>query len=162
MKKKNNVENIPPAGADCATFNTVEDLIKYLEQYKKALLEYSVKNDICIRDFADGYMAMNIGPKIHQDLMMNFQKFLTHATGKTWKIEIIKGDLGETIADKEKTIVEAKKKNVSEYPLVKKILEEFRGSKIETVVRKNLQEIVEEEAENSDETITSTEIEEEE
>jgi len=161
-QKKNNVENTSSDKADYVTFNTIEDLIGYLEQSKKALLEYSVKNDICIRDFADGYMAMNIGPNIHQDFMMNFQKFLTHATGKTWKIDIIKGDLGETIADKEKTIIEAKKKNVSEYPLVKKILEEFRGSKIETVIRKNLENIAEEEAENSDETITSTEIEEEE
>ena len=161
-QKKNDIENSPSAQTDYSTFNTIEDLIRYLEESKKALLEYSVKNDICIRDFSDGYIAMNIGPNIHQDFMMNFQKFLTHATGKKWKIEIIKGDLGETIADKEKTIIEAKKKNVSEYPLVKKILEEFRGSKIETVVRKNLENIAEEEAENSDETITSTEIEEEE
>ena len=161
-EKKNSIESTAGNRADYVTFNTVEDLIKYLEQSKKALLEYSVKNDICIRDFSDGYIAMNIGPNIHQDFMMNFQKFLTHTTGKAWKIEVIKGDMGETIADKEKTIVEAKKKNVSEYPLVKKILEEFRGSKIEMVVRKNLQNIAEEEAENSDELIISTEIEEEE
>ena len=161
-EKKNSIESTAGNRADYVTFNTVEDLIKYLEQSKKALLEYSVKNDICIRDFSDGYIAMNIGPNIHQDFMMNFQKFLTHTTGKAWKIEVIKGDMGETIADKEKTIVEAKKKNVSEYPLVKKILEEFRGSKIEMVVRKNLQNIAEEEAENSDELIMSTEIEEEE
>ena len=161
-EKKNDIENISNNRADYSTFNTVEDLIRYLELSKKALLEYSIKNDICIRDFSNGYIAMNIGPNIHQDFMMNFQKFLTHATGKTWQIDVIKGDLGETIADKEKTIVEAKKKNVSEYPLVKKILEEFRGSKIETVVRKNLQNIAKEEAENSDEMITPTEIEEEE
>ena len=161
-EKKNSIESTAGNRTDYVIFNTVEDLIKYLEQSKKALLEYSVKNDICIRDFSDGYIAMNIGSNIHQDFMMNFQKFLTHTTGKAWKIEVIKGDMGETIADKEKTIVEAKKKNVSEYPLVKKILEEFRGSKIEMVVRKNLQNIAEEEAENSDELIISTEIEEEE
>ena len=52
---------------------------------------------------------------------------------------------------------ELRKKNIAEYPLVKKILEEFKGSKIETVIRKNL---VENETEISE--VTSTEIEEEE
>ena len=73
-----------------------------------------------------------------------------------------KGPLGETIADKEKTEVDVKKKNVAEYPLVKKILEEFKGAKIETVIRKNLAKLSEEEPEISEEMINTTDIDEEE
>jgi len=158
-KKNNSVAEIK--NADYQTLNTTEDLLKYLEKTKKALIEYSIKNEICIREFSDGHIAMNISPNLHQDFIMNFHKLLTEATGKKWEIDIIKGDLGETIADKEKSIIEAKKKNVAEYPLVKKILEEFKGAKIETIVRKNLEALAENEPEPSEE-MTSTDIEEEE
>ena len=105
---------------------------------------------------------MNIAPTIHQDFIMNLHKLLSDATGKQWEIEIVKGELGETIAEKEKSAVEAKKKNVAEYPLVKRILEEFKGSKIETVIRKNLDNLAEDEPEISEENNSSTYFEEEE
>ena len=144
-EKKNDLTATVSAG-ETSGFNTVEDLLRYLEGTKKALIEYSIKHDVCIREFSDGHIAMNIAPSIHQDFIMNLHKLLSEATGRQWEIEIIKGDLGETIADKEKSVAEATKKNVSEYPLVKKILEEFKGAKIETVIRKNLEELAENEA----------------
>ena len=159
-EKKNNVA--PENQSEGVTFNTIEDFLRYLEGAKKALLEYSIKNDVCIREFSNGHIAMNIAPTIHQDFIMNLHKLLSEVTGKQWEIEIVKGELGETIADKEKSAVEAKKKNVAEYPLVKKILEEFKGSKIETVVRKNLDNLAEEEPEISEENNSSTDYEEEE
>ena len=161
-EKKNNI-NIQPAAdsSNYEIFNTVEDLLNYLEMSKKALMEYSVKNDLCIQDFSNGKISMTIGPNLHQDFIMNFHKLLTAATGKKWEINILKGPLGETIADKEKTIVEAKKKNVSEYPLVKKILEEFRGSKIETVIRKSIAELAESEPEESEVAFNQIETDEE-
>ena len=93
---------------------------------------------------------------------MNLHKLLSEATGRQWEIEIIKGDLGETIADKEKSVAEATKKNVSEYPLVKKILEEFKGAKNETVIRKNLEELAENEPDIPGDTVPVTYFEEEE
>lgn len=161
--EKKNLTTAPISSDGNATvFNTVEDFLRYLEGAKKALIEYSIKNDVCIREFSDGHIAMNIAPTIHQDFIMNLHKLLSDATGKQWEIEIVKGELGETIAEKEKSAVEAKKKNVAEYPLVKRILEEFKGSKIETVVRKNLDNLAEEEPEISEENNSSTYFEEEE
>lgn len=161
--EKKNLATAPISSDGNATvFNTVEDFLRYLEGAKKALIEYSIKNDVCIREFSDGHIAMNIAPTIHQDFIMNLHKLLSDATGKQWEIEIVKGELGETIAEKEKSAVEAKKKNVAEYPLVKRILEEFKGSKIETVVRKNLDNLAEEEPEISEENNSSTYFEEEE
>ena len=157
-EKKNNI--VPPV-ADKETFNTIEDFLAYLEKSKKALIEYSVKNEISIESFTNGSISMRISPNLHQDFIMNLHKLLTDATGLQWKIDIIKGELGETIADKEKTVVEAKKKNVAEYPLVKKILEEFRGARIETIIRKNLEALAENEPDNSEEIMTLTDIDEE-
>lgn len=160
-EKKNDLTVTVSAG-ETSGFNTVEDLLRYLEGTKKALIEYSIKHDVCIREFSDGHIAMNIAPAIHQDFIMNLHKLLSEATGRQWEIEIIKGELGETIADKEKSAAEATKKNVSEYPLVKKILEEFKGAKIETVIRKNLEELAEDEPDIPGDTIPVTYFEEEE
>lgn len=160
-EKKNDLTATVSAG-ETSGFNTVEDLLRYLEGTKKALIEYSIKHDICIREFSDGHIAMNIASAIHQDFIMNLHKLLSEATGRQWEIEIIKGDLGETIADKEKSAAEATKKNVSEYPLVKKILEEFKGAKIETVIRKNLEELAENEPDIPGDTVPVTYFEEEE
>lgn len=160
-EKKNDLTTTVSAG-ETSGFNTVEDLLRYLEGTKKALIEYSIKHDVCIREFSDGHIAMNIAPAIHQDFIMNLHKLLSEATGRQWEIEIIKGDLGETIADKEKSAAEATKKNVSEYPLVKKILEEFKGAKIETVIRKNLEELAENEPDIPGDTVPVTYFEEEE
>ena len=160
-EKKNDLTATVSAG-ETSGFNTVEDLLRYLEGTKKALIEYSIKHDVCIREFSDGHIAMNIAPSIHQDFIMNLHKLLSEATGRQWDIEIIKGDLGETIADKEKSAAEATKKNVSEYPLVKKILEEFKGAKIETVIRKNLEELAENEPDIPGDTVPVTYFEEEE
>ena len=136
--------------------------MSYLEQSKKALLEYSIKNDVSINSFENGRIAMNISPNVHQDFIMNLHKLLTDVTGKKWEIDVARGPLGETIADKEKSVVEATKRNVAEYPLVKKILEEFKGSKIETVIRKNLENLAEEEPEITGEMLSITDIDEEE
>lgn len=160
-EKKNDLTATVSAG-ETSGFNTVEDLLRYLEGTKKALIEYSIKHDVCIREFSDGHIAMNIAPTIHQDFIMNLHKLLSEATSRQWEIEIIKGDLGETIADKEKSAAEATKKNVSEYPLVKKILEEFKGAKIETVIRKNLEELAENEPDIPGDTVPVTYFEEEE
>lgn len=161
VEKKNNLVETP-VGQEYLAFNKIEDLLAYLEQSKKALLEYSIKNDVSISSFENGKIAMNISPNLHQDFIMNLHKLLTDVTGKKWEIDVARGALGETIADKEKSVVEATKRNVAEYPLVKKILEEFKGAKIETVIRKNLETLEEEEPEIAGEMLSVTDIEEEE
>ena len=115
---------------------SLKDFILYLEEHKKILLLYSLKNDVSIEQFAKGYIKMAVSPKIAPDFMQNFNKELETATGAKWQVEIRRGPLGETIADKERALIEQDKRSISEYPLVKAILSEFEGSKIDTVVRK--------------------------
>ena len=158
IEKKNNINT---SQGNFETFNTISDFLAYLEKSKKALIEYSIKNDVSINEFRDGHISMSISPTVHQDFIMGLHKLLTDATSKKWEIEIIRGELGETIADKEKSLVDVNRKNVSEYPLVKKILEEFKGSKIETIIRKNLEQLEEQEPENSENIISTTYFDEE-
>ena len=164
-EKKN---NIMPSGENTATlaepqgenenfeiFNTIGEFLAYLEKTKQALIEFSIKNYVSIKDFSNGRIVMNIAAEINQDFIANLQKVLYKATGKKWELEIDKGELGETIASVENAAAEAKKKSVSEYPLVKKILEEFRGARIETVIRKSLEDLAEKEPDISGDEINN-------
>ena len=118
------------------TFNQVTDLVAYLEQKKMLLVEYAIKNDVSISEFSNGLIKMTVSEKIHPDFILNLHKILTDATGLTWKIELNRGALGATLADFEKAAEEEEKRNIMEYPLVKAIMAEFKGAKIETATRK--------------------------
>lgn len=117
-------------------FNTPEELAAYLESSKKVLLAYSFKHDLSFVEFTNGKMKLTTSDKINNDFLLNLQKILIDATGKKWDIEVLPGALGETIADKEQAQDSANKKSVSDLPLVKAILAEFKGSKIDTLTRK--------------------------
>lgn len=141
-EKKNSSLSSPTPEAEVsatvgnAVFNKPEDLIEYMENHKKILAACALKQDVSIHEFRDGYIKMTADIKIDTDFLMNLHKILLEATGKEWKIDSSHGALGETIAAKEKAAEEEYKRNISEYPLVKAILAEFKGAKIETLTRK--------------------------
>lgn len=128
------------AESDFLTFNQLSDLLNYLEVHKMPLAEYALKNDVSISEFKSGYIKMTASDKIHPDFILNLHKILTQATGLTWKIEMARGALGVTVADMEKDAEEEEKRNIMEYPLVKAIMAEFKGAKIETATRKMAEE----------------------
>ena len=131
---------VPPetaaSGPKGVMFNTPEELAAYLEATKKVLLAYSFKHDLSFSEFAPGRMKVTASDKINNDFLLNLQNILIETTGQKWDIEVLRGHLGETIADKEQAADNANKKSVSDLPLVKAILAEFKGAKIETLTRK--------------------------
>ena len=117
-------------------FNSPEELAAYLENSRRVLLAYSFKHDMSFIKFANGQIEATASDKINNDFLLDLQKILMEATGIKWDINIVSGAVGETIADKEQAQDNANKKNVSDLPLVKAILAEFKGAKIETLTRK--------------------------
>ena len=117
------------------TFSSPEDMVKYFEDNRKMLLAYALKNDVAVLEFGSESLKLGISDKVSNDFLLNLNKELTAATGKNWKIETVKGQMGQTLAAKEHAAEEANKRSVSEYPLVKAILAEFKGSKIDLLTR---------------------------
>lgn len=117
-------------------FDRLTDLVNYLEQKKMPLAEYALKNDVSVSEFSNGFIKMTVSEKIHPDFILNLHKILTEATGLTWKIELSRGALGVTLAELERAAEEEEKRNIMEYPLVKAIMAEFKGAKIETATRR--------------------------
>lgn len=122
-----------------------EDLAKLLNAKRQMLLLYAVKNDMSFKEFTAGRMHIALSEKADKDLIANLRKFLAKETGVSWVIDIDYEPLGETLAYKETKDLERDKKNISEYPLVKAILSEFSGAKIETVIRKAVEDADDEE-----------------
>lgn len=126
--------------------STQEELVNLLNAKRQMLLLYAVKNDMSFKEFTAGKMRIALSEKADKDLIANLRKFLAKETGVSWVIDIDYEPLGETLAFKENKELERDKKNISEYPLVKAILSEFSGAKIETVIRKAVENAEDEEA----------------
>jgi DNA polymerase-3 subunit gamma/tau len=115
---------------------TPEDLVQYLLDSKKVMMAYSLKNDVSFAEFGNGKMSLTVSEKISSEFLLNLQNILTEATGQKWNVEILRGALGETLADKEAAKDRENKKDIMDLPLVKAVLAEFKGAKIESLTRK--------------------------
>ena len=115
---------------------SLENLVSYLEEHKKMMLLYSLKNDVSFSKFERGLAKIRLSSRVSRDFLVSLRNILAEASGYDWIVEVESGALGETIADAENARNEANKKSVQEYPIVKAILSEFRGANIETLTRK--------------------------
>lgn len=147
LKKKSTIADtagIVAAAGDGNAENTVildttADLVKFMTAKKQPLLLFAVKNDMSFKEFKDGYLHIALSEKADKNLILNFRTFLEKETGKVWKFDIDYEPLGETLAFLEARALDNDRKNISEYPLVKAILAEFNGAKIETFIRKSVE-----------------------
>ena len=147
---KNNGANIAVsdsmnADSEKIALDTTDDLLKLLTAKKQPLLMYAIKNDVSFKSFENGKIHLAVSEKADKNLMHDFRQFLEKETGVAWKIEIDYEPLGETLAFIEAKELNKNKKNISEYPLVRAILNEFNGATIETIIRKSVQEAEDEE-----------------
>lgn len=137
-------------------FGKIDELVQYLEAHKKMLLLYALKNDVSVEDFGNWHIKLALSERTQPDFINNLQKVLQEASGRSWEIEVRKGPVGETLADKEAAVIEADKRSAAENPLVKAILSEFKGARIDTVTRKASASGTSESDEEEEQEATST------
>lgn len=123
---------------DTVVLETTDDLLKLMTAAKQPLLLFAVKHDMSFKQFRYGYMQVALSEKSDKNLIANLRKFLETETKAAWVIDIDYEPLGQTLADLES--LSGDKKNISEYPLVKAILSEFNGAKLDTIIRKAVKE----------------------
>ncbi|MBP5353489.1 MAG: DNA polymerase III subunit gamma/tau [Alphaproteobacteria bacterium] len=136
------------AAEERIVLDSTDDLIRLLTAKKQPLLLFAVKNDMSFKAFTDGHIHAALSEKSDKNLIANLRKFLEKETGRSWIIDIDYEPLGETLAFKEKQALDQDKKNISEYPLVKAILSEFNGAKIETIIRRQVIEAADAESDD--------------
>lgn len=130
------VENTSAA----AVFNTPEQMVEALMTARKMMMAYSVKQDISFVEFSHGKMKVCVSDKVNNDFLMNLQNWLKETTKINWLVDVEKGNLGQTIAEKEEAKDREEKKDAMELPLVKAIMAEFRGAKIDSLTRQIINE----------------------
>lgn len=118
---------------------SLDDFVNYLENHKKMMLLYAVKNDVSFSEFGDGKAKLRISEKMSRENFAAIRNILAEASGYDWVFDIENGPLQETIADRENAKLEQNKRDVQSNPLVKAVLDEFKGARIETIVRKQAQ-----------------------
>jgi DNA polymerase-3 subunit gamma/tau len=123
---------------DAVVLENTDDLLKLMTAAKQPLLLFAVKHDMSFKQFRHGYMQVALSEKSDKNLIANLRKFLETETKTAWVIDIDYEPLGQTLADLES--LSGDKKNISEYPLVKAILSEFNGAKLDTIIRKAVKE----------------------
>ena len=130
-------ESLPPSiqANNNGSIQNVQDLVSYLEKSKKLLLLYALKNDVSIESFESGKISLTASEKLAPDFIPNLRKILKEATNATWDINMTYGMLNQTLADIENNKKEEDKRKISEYPLVRTILQEFKGVKFDTILR---------------------------
>ena len=121
--------------ADNSQFS-LDEFVNYLESRKKMMLLYALKNDVSFSKFDRGNAVLRVSEKLSRENIRSLRENLEEASGYKWTFEIEGGQLGETIADKENRRFEENKRNAQESLLVKEVLEEFKGAKIESLTRK--------------------------
>ena len=131
-----NVENTSAA----AVFNTPEQMVEALMTARKMMMAYSVKQDISFVEFSHGKMKVCVSDKVNNDFLMNLQNWLKETTKINWLVDVEKGNFGQTIAEKEEAKDREEKKDAMELPLVKAIMAEFRGAKIDSLTRQIINE----------------------
>lgn len=119
-----------------APFSDINGLIKHLENQKQPRLAYALRHDIEVVEFSPGQIKFKAADRVGNDTLAALNKILEETTGGKWALDIVPGEVGRTVADIENEQKEKDKKNVAETPLVKAILEEFRGARIENLTRK--------------------------
>ena len=119
-----------------APFSDINGLIKHLENQKQPRLAYALRHDVEVVEFSPGQIKFKAADRVGNDTLAALNKILEETTGGKWALEIVPGEVGRTVADIENEQKQKDKKNIAETPLVKAILEEFRGARIENLTRK--------------------------
>lgn len=132
--------------AETVILDSTDDMLKLMTAKKQPLLMFDVKHKLSFKEFAHGKMRIAVDMNTDKDLVARLKRFLEEETLTRWAVDIDYEPLGETLADKEREQISGDKKNISEYPLVRAILNEFNGAKIETMIRKALDSAEDEDA----------------
>lgn len=116
------------------TIASFDDLMDHLDQWREPMLHSQLYNHVRLVSFKAEHVVFNLLESAQPDLIEKLIRILKEKTGKTWEIQATSTEdgqptLAQVAADKEAQL----KKEVSEGPLVKCVLESFPGSKIEQI-----------------------------
>ena len=134
--KNQNIELETKEATSTNNLDCPEDLLSLLMENQQLVLAYNLKHCVAFENFQNGKMVVTADEKINNDFWKSLNAFLEKNTGKKWDIDLKDAPLGQTLAEKEEMKERFLQKDALDLPLVKAIMAEFSGARIESLTRK--------------------------
>jgi DNA polymerase-3 subunit gamma/tau len=108
--------------------------MEHLDQWREPMLHSQLYSHARLVSFKEEHAVFHLLETAQPDLLEKLTRLLKEKTGKPWKIQATSTEDGQPTLAQVAANQEAQlKKEVSEGPLVKCVLESFPGSKIEKI-----------------------------
>ncbi len=115
---------------------TPKDLADCLEKYKKMILLYNLKCNTEVIDIANNHIKLVLAENVATDFVQKLTSALYEITAQKWVVDYSYGKVLNTMDMQEKAQDNQNKNNVSEFPLVKAVLNAFPKAKIDVACLK--------------------------
>ncbi|MBI1954753.1 MAG: DNA polymerase III subunit gamma/tau [Proteobacteria bacterium] len=109
-----------------------EEMLALLSKAKEPILVGNIFHHVIPLSFEYGKIQIGLTPQAPQTLVSQLQAILKKLTGRSWVIEVKPDQTQQTFAQKEKKLLEEKKKKSQNHPLVIELLETFKGATLRT------------------------------
>ncbi|MBI4183575.1 MAG: DNA polymerase III subunit gamma/tau [Proteobacteria bacterium] len=124
-----------PAAAPRAEPKSFAEMVELVREKREALLHAHLVNNVHPVSFQPGRVEFRPGEHAPRDLASRLSEALARWTGQRWVVTISRETGEPTLAERANAAEAALRRDASQHPLVRRMLEAFPGATIEAVRR---------------------------
>jgi DNA polymerase-3 subunit gamma/tau len=113
------------------SLNSVDDLIRALDQSREALLYETIMKDFAFIDFSAGHITVQIKNPASEKVVAVLKQFLFKVTGTRWVVEVSSQDGARTLNEMHAAACENKEQEILQRPFFQAVKQEFPDATIE-------------------------------
>ena len=113
--------------------NSFRELVELFYKYREPLMYSKLYNQVRLISFEEGKLVINIDDLKEKNFPKQVIKLVSKWTGRIWTISLSDNKTGKTLAEEDIIIKENELEKVKKYPDIKRILDDFPGSKIHSI-----------------------------
>ena len=110
-----------------------DDAVKLFAEKREGILYSHLKNDVHLVRFEQGQIELRLGAKAPSTLPADIAKYLTAWTGRRWVVGVSNEPGAPTIAEAQEAVIQARRTDALNHPLVKAAMQTFPGATVEAI-----------------------------
>ena len=124
---------------DSLSIKNFRQFVEMFFKNREGLLHTKLYNDVSLISFKEGEIVINIDNIRDSTFTRSVAKLISKWTGRIWQIHTSSSNMGKTLSEEDTIMQQEDIEVLKNHPDVKKILDEFPGSKIHSIT--NLTEV---------------------
>jgi DNA polymerase-3 subunit gamma/tau len=120
----------PSAPASSITLARFEDVVALARAKRDIQLVQALEQDVRLDRFEPGRIAMSVINGVSPALAQTLSRRLQEWTGDRWMVALVQGASAPTLRERASTREAERTNGAAEHPLVRKVLERFKGARI--------------------------------